>query len=467
MTRPPERVQQLGADQLDLIERAGSYLGERAKRGVDVAVHPDCYLCGWASVRGNARLRRLAGCAHSAIPVLVARAKDALNGLRSSDCELTGEAAPPSRIDQLVISWSRRTDFAADGEYRDRYFRTSSRETPTSLWFLISVDQVAPLRLDPNIRVFSRSLGGRSSLNLARLGSMIRRTKGSKQREHGTVPAPSENVALADQIVAAVDAQLMSGRIRSVVIPYEAQPFQNAVFRAAKARDPSITTVGYIHSALPPVPTDLIRRTGAPERLLVHGRGQAQILIKHLGWPAAAIRTIPSLRYRAGDVNTLNGFIFLPYSFDDARTIERAFSELLRATEPGSLPRLAVRNHPEKQDSPHHQLMQQRLETTMRRFEDRFYDAPPDEHRRKKASIFVGATAAIVEALEHGVSVFHICSHPLTEAHTPEIWSELMVERLGENIFWYQLVKPGAYIDFGDKSEMFETYIRQPLHEGS
>ena len=134
-------------------------------------------------------------------------------------------------------------------------------------------------------------------------------------------------------------AKLELATIESVLMPYEAQPFQHAVFRAAKVLNKHVATVGYLHSALPPLPTDLIHRAGAPELLLVHGRGQVDILVRDLEWPRHALRRIESLRYRAADSDPLHGFIFLPYFFDRPKLIVNAFRDFSPGRRPVHCPR--------------------------------------------------------------------------------------------------------------------------------
>jgi hypothetical protein len=451
--------QDLGAEQLRLVERASAFLAAEAERGADVAINPECYLSGWSQVPGRARLRRLAGATLAAIDVLVARVKDALNVARLSGYEVVGRSPAGRDYEQLVVSWCRSSDFAAEGSYSDRYFRTSSREIPGTLWFLIALDQKVPERLDANIRVFRRRPGTPRFDVLHLLRSIVRAFGAGKSDTSRATPALSATVGFAQQIVAAILAQLEPGRYRRVVLPYEAQPFQHAIYNAAKRRDHSVTTVGYLHSAPPPLPTDLIRRAGAPEILLVHGRGQADILERHLGWRRSTLHTIPSLRYRRDDAGAMAGFIFLPYSFDDAHVIERVFRDFLVAAGPATVPPLKVRNHPVMQDSARHLRLQRQLEAVMQEHSDRFVidsDVQP-------VSVFIGATAAILEALERGVAVLHICSQPLTEAHTSAVWPDMKVQRLGEYLFRYQLPDRGVYIDFGAEVDMFKKYVGRQL----
>jgi len=449
------RADELGARQLRLMERASAFLRAESQRGIDVAIAPECYLNSWARVVGKARLRRLAGLPNSGIGLVVARLREAMLVAGQSGYEVFAGAERTEGFRRLAVSWCRSSDFSADGSYTDRYFRISSRSSPTTLWFVIALDQVVPEKVDSNIVIFGRKPGTRRIDLFYLLRSAVSVLKSKRSDVHGAAPLLSAAVSFADQVTEAVAERLKQGSFESVVMPYEAQPFQHAVCRAAKSQDGAIKTVGYVHSALPPLPTDLIYRAGAPDLLLVHGPGQVDMLAQNLGWPAGSLRAIASLRYRVGDLGTLDGFIFLPYHFESQLVIEKAFRDFLTASPPGSLPPLAVRNHPIMQGSRVHARLKLRMEASMASYSDRFAAGS----RVQGVSVFIGATAAILEALEHGVDAIHICSQPLLESHTTAVWKGLSVERLGEHVFRYRLAVRGTYIELGDESDSIEACL--------
>jgi hypothetical protein len=253
-------------------------------------------------------------------------------------------------------------------------------------------------------------------------------------------------VTQAHAAAASVTDELRRGRFRQIVMPYEAQPFQHAIYLAVKAADPAITTVGYLHSALPALPTELVFRSGAPDRLLVHGVGQAEILTRHLGWPAARLKTIPSLRYLRDSPDPLAGHIVLPYAIRDADAILRTFEALMRSAPTASMPRWKVRNHPVTGDSPKHVALARRLRTIVQWFPNRM--SPGDDLSRQ--TIVVGASASVVEALERSLDVVHICTDALFESYNPDIWRHMEVQELQPNVYRYRLHERGVYIRFGD-----------------
>jgi hypothetical protein len=449
-------VSGLGARQVRLLRRSRAFLRSAARRGVDVAVAPECYLNGWARVVGRARVRALAHQRCGAFDLAAARVKEAALVALQSGYEIAPGTGAPAQFDRLVVSWSRGGDFAPNGSYQDRYFRAGSRGNPSTLWFLIPIDESVQQVLDPNVMVFRRR-PGTSRLDFPFLLRSAAAIPVRETRPDGTVPALSATVLFADQVTRAVIATLDAARIRSIVMPYEGQPFQHAIFRAAKQQSPTVKTIGYLHSALPPVPTDLIHRPGAPELLLVHGRGQIDILSRHLGWPTRSLREIPSLRYRAADPATLGGFVFLPYGFDDPDVIEAAYREFVRGCAAAALPRFIVRNHPVMNRSRAHIQLGRKIEAITCEHADRFSAAPAP------ISVFIGATAAILEALERGIVAIHLCSRPLTESHCAEIWRDLSVERLGKHAFRYRLPARGTYIHFGSESVSLDSCLESTI----
>ena len=84
---------------------------------------------------------------------------------------------------------------------------------------------------------------------------------------------------------------------KSILVAYEAQPFQNTIFKEIKELNKDIKLIGYLHSTQP-LPIIFMYKLGAPDLLLVHGSSQVYHLSKYFGWPEEKLRLIPSLRYQ-------------------------------------------------------------------------------------------------------------------------------------------------------------------------
>jgi hypothetical protein len=420
------RAQQpdIDARQVRLMQRARAFVGQRHERGADTALDPDCYLNSWANVPGRARLNSLAYGWRAEPARLASRARDVAALLRQPDFSVAGGDVA-SHFEHLIVSWALPRDFDANGIYRDRYLGLSSSDTPLALWFLMLQGGSPPRVLPPNVRVCHRA---------------------ARRMAMGSGGHLSSVEAEARRVAAAVGKLLAAGHFRQVVMPYEAQPFQHAIILAAKAHCPGVTTVGYLHSALPALPTDFLFRSGAPDRLLVHGRGQGEILSAHLGWPADQLETIPSLRFLRSDPPTLAGRILLPYAFDDADLISHKMEAYMANAPRASMPAWEVRNHPVMVTSKKHLALTTRLQGIIRRHSDRI----STDERMGRQTLMIGATAAVVEALERGLDVVHVCTDALFEKHSSAIWTHLDVEELAADVYRYRLRQPGAYIQLGE-----------------
>jgi hypothetical protein len=74
-------------------------------------------------------------------------------------------------------------------------------------------------------------------------------------------------------------------------------------------------------------------------------------------------------------------------------------------------------------------------------------------------SIFIGATSAIIEALERGTDVVHISTRPIFETYQTDIWNYLSVEQINPQLFKYKLLKKGSYILLGNGTFPFAGEI--------
>ena len=76
----------------------------------------------------------------------------------------------------------------------------------------------------------------------------------------------------------------------------------------------------------------------------------------------------------------------------------------------------------------------------------------------KNLSIFIGSTGAIIEALERGIKVIQICEFPLLDVYSSNLWKNIIVNKIAENIYTYKLKKKGRLIKLGDPKKKETIY---------
>ena len=116
--------------------------------------------------------------------------------------------------------------------------------------------------------------------------------------------------------------------VQQVLMPYEGHPQQHRIFKSVKQLDKKIKTIGYMHTVLPCLPTDYIRREGFPEKILVNGQNQKKILNSFLGWDNSQVEAITSLRYTEQNKKNFQKQIFFPYYINNEKKIFKYFKKV-------------------------------------------------------------------------------------------------------------------------------------------
>jgi hypothetical protein len=435
-------INNLDEAQCDLVMRSRDFINANGSRP-ESAANPDLYLNSWARVRGNARLRILQN-GIKGIPYYLLRwLADFKSYLTKSNMICSPERVQFQKYTNIVLSWGMLNDFDNCGTYFDRYFATSSKDTSETLWIILYSSSKKPKVIEKNIMLlyWHNHTFFESFLKLfSTIFSFSKMSSFSQQS--------------SQKISAVVTRELAcNSSIKKVILPYEAQPFQQTLFECIKRNFPNVESVGYLHSSPPPLPTDLLYRKGCPSNLMVHGEGIKVMLSEQFNWPLKNLTVIKSLRYTQESSKKFDNEILLPYSFNNADRILDTFKIVLKKSLINEVNLWSVRNHPVQLDSVAHL----KLEESLNQIISSACITATDCGSNIKQTIMIGATAAILEALEQGIEVIHIVSDPLLEAHSSLIWRYIDVERLGDYIFLYKMKEIGKYIRMGDASNNFVT----------
>ena len=136
------------------------------------------------------------------------------------------------------------------------------------------------------------------------------------------------------------------------------------------------------------------------------------------------------------------GQIVLPYWIANPHQTACDIQLVLAMVPRDAVSHLVVRPHPVTGNSPSYRRAVSEIEDAVRRssVSSKQYNEPGP------ACIVVDATASVIEALESGLDVIHVCSEPVLEAHTSDIWDSLEVDQMAERVFRYRLRAPGDLI---------------------
>ena len=354
----------------------------------------------------------------------------------------------------LIVSWSSRSDFKEDGSYNDRYFKINSKNYINSLFFLIFNEDELPKNIDDNIIILKR-IKYKYKYDLFFLAKYIlKKIIFSRFSFKKFFHATSSYTRVAEVALDLLKKEIELAKIKSIIMPYEGQPFQQAIFFGARQINKNIITIGYDHSAPQSIPVHLFFRKGSPDFLLVNGTSQVKHSVDNLNWPSKKIKVVQSARYQKNESLNFSNLIFLPYEIFNDQIILKEFENFLKISPKESFNKLIVKNHPLMLDSENHIKIKLQIENIMERYKNRF----SSKSINPNISVFVGPTTGVIIALEKKLKVFHICFDSIFESYSKELWPMITVNQLSSNMFEYNLKKNGEFILFGEEENIFNKY---------
>lgn len=231
-------------------------------------------------------------------------------------------------------------------------------------------------------------------------------------------------------------------------LPFESQPHQLYLLEILKKNIPKIKTFGYLHSCLPPLPTEFFFKSHL-DKIIVHGVDQLNILVKYLGWKKNKIILTKSFRYVTSDIK--KGTIYLPYSFHNPNIILDSIKFIFDSEILNNCYNFYVANHPHRANSMKHNKLLKNINLLISKYKKDSQNVP-------EYSIFIGATASLVEALEMNIKVLHVSSNPEFEFHNSKIWKNFFIKKINSNINLYKLHAKNKIINFGKKNNFLKKF---------
>ena len=206
----------------------------------------------------------------------------------------------------IVLTWGRCNNFSDNGDYFDSCFNESSKNYKKILWFVVSLDNKVPKKINTNIVLLKNK--NPELINFKHLIKLIIKkilTFFYKKNLNQFSFLEQFSIIVWENINNFVDVT----KLKKIITPYEGQPFQNYINYKLKLNNKNINTIGYVH-ATQGFPIHLFRRDGAPNKLYVHGSDQKHHLINFLGWNKDQVQLISSLKFRKKDKKKISKYNF-------------------------------------------------------------------------------------------------------------------------------------------------------------
>ena len=448
----------IGDKQIKLINYAKFFIKRLESSDIDSSLSSFCYFTSWSETPGFAKLKYWLKGWPFIFKFCTILLKNILAIASHAKYIEFRNHSYKDNYDTIVISWCFQENFQSDGSFNDRYFKENSKDLPNSYWVLISMDEYVPVNLNNNITVIKSERGVFKYDFFSFLKIFVSIVIDCRKKKKKLFHYLYFSSYFAKVTSLTVKKELKKNNYKAILLPYEAQPFQNNIFFEIKKSNKKIKTIGYLHS-LNPLTSELVYRSGSPDLLLVHGPSQIDILKSKLNWPENKLHLTQSFRFRLDEKKRLSNKIFLPHSILKGNVLISEFRKFLINSPISSLPNFVIQNHPTAKDSKKHLYFIKELEKIIRTYKDRF----SSNSLTKEISIFFGVID-VLETLEKGINVIHICSDPIFESYSEKIWENLKVKQLSKFVFQYNLTSLGKYIIFGVKKKMLYETLKNLYH---
>ena len=449
-------LNQIGLKQIECINKSKLFLKRESTENENIATDPNYFLTCWSSGVGNLNLQKISYKEVTFIKKFQHNLKEIYSKTLVRNVEIY-QNNNNKKYKNLVISYCSSDDIKKNKSYFDKYFSLNISLTKDTLWFLISIGKNInlPKKNISNLiifkRIFKSKISNLFSLAIFFLNFFISLKFLNFKRNFSKILSTSWfDEKLNDKIFDLLEKH----QIRNLILPYEAQPHQHNILKNIKERKLKVYTIGYMHTSLPSLPTDYIKRDGHPDKLYVNGSDQKKILCQKLGWRSNEIKSISSMRYLKKDKKIFKGQIFFPYYIYNEEMIFKNLKNFILNLPDGYLPKLSVRNHPSMKFSKKHTKLKKMIEDFLSQNKRKFSNLKV----KKNISLFIGSTSSILECLERGIEAIHICENNLFDLYHPKIWKSLQVKQIDQNVFKYKLSRKGNCIKLGSKNFNFKKF---------
>ncbi len=441
-----------GSAQLELGKKSRDYIKKINKQGIDTGKSIYCYFAGWDESLGLCKLRFWNG--EFPYTNYIKLFLKEIWGIYNHQNYVLENNFSKNSFKNLIITWGNKSNFLINGSLQDNYFQTNSRKVKNSLWFVIYFGDNLPKKIDKNIVIFKKDKNNLSFFYLIK--TIFKILIKNNFNFNKIIHSLSSHAVFSDIINHQIKSYITEKKLRKIIMPYEAQPFQQTLISKVKKINKKIKIIGYAHDA-EPLQLHLQFRKGSPDTMLFHTKSRIKYYNKYLNWPLSRLKFVPSLRFRKGANEEISdGNILLPHGVYQQKKILIEFEKFLKISNTNTLSKFKVRCHPAAFNLKIQNNLKTKIENLMDKYQDKFWHK--SKGKKKKMLVVIGLSSSVIIALEKGLEVYQICMEPIFQSYSEKIWPNIQVSQLSTNIFKYNLKKFGKCIKFGNEKNMFNKY---------
>jgi len=350
-------------------------------------------------------------------------------------------------FDNIIITWGKFKDFN-DKYFIDSFSNSISSFHKKTLFFVIYLDKKKPKKIPKNVVIFFRN---NEKINIQfffkKLISILYHNNFSIKKLFHYFSYQS---LLADDILKNLISICDLKITKKIIMPYEGQPYQNFIFSEVKKKNQRIKTVGFIHSMVPALPINFIRRDGAPDILFLTGKAQLSVFNNYLNWKKNNLKIIHSPRIKRNiDKKNLNS-IFFPISIDNKDLISNVLEDFILSKKDEYFKNVIPKKHPSSFNNKDQNALRDRINKILIKNKKKI-----SQNSKLIQNFFVGPTSAFIQYLENNITCIHITNNPIFDIYSFGLWKKIIPKKINKYMYKYMLTKKNSMILLNNKKQNY------------
>ena len=310
--------------QLVLLQKIKKFFNKHQQNTEAVSSLDYFYLCPYGTNKGSSRLFFFFNKILAFKIYIIATFKDLYKALKIGKFSILN-FNKSNKYKTVIFNWGNFCDFDTKGNFYDKHFNVNSSSCPQILWVIIYQDDKIPLFIGKNVALIHNE---KKILNFYNLIKILFSTILKKKYINFLNQQFSYSSILSNFFLTNINT-LLHDKIKKIIMPYEGQPFQNSILHKVHLYNNKIKTMGYIHSFPSGLPSNYVKRSGYPKKIIVTSQAQKFCFSTHLGWKKDEILVLPSSRYLKNKNINMKNKIYLPINFKDQNLILASIRKII------------------------------------------------------------------------------------------------------------------------------------------
>ena len=219
--------------QLEIINKAKNYIQKNSNNNINVDSSGNCFLCAWGITPGFAILKLWQDGFKNFLNSFKIFFKDIISISNLYNYNLVNKLDSNIKYNKIIVSWGFKSRFLPDGSYNDRYFKINSKDNDKILWFLIYTDEDLPKKVSDNILILTKPANKLKYNFFYLIKAILVKIALSKFSFKKFFHSLSSSTEFSN-IVSDNLKQFITKDVKTIIMPYECQPFQNKSLKQAK-----------------------------------------------------------------------------------------------------------------------------------------------------------------------------------------------------------------------------------------